>query len=387
MGLRKLTLNHLLASRLAEQAEGLPAGVKHPNQLLGALRRAAPYLGLTRLLPLMDTLFRWTQAQDWAPDAEPVVWPSNAELALALDCSERHVSRLIAAAIEARLIAARDGSDRKRRGWREQGRIVWAWGLNLRPMAARHAEFLAAAAAGEAARRQCQLARREARALGQSLAQLLELARDQAGALPRIEAALAEAAPLLSDLRAIEDATALARRVAALRALVAAARGALESGEMSGSPDLEVRPIIPTTHPPEPQVTPVAALPRPLTSTAGEKAEEEEGLLLSAPELARLAPRLSGCLAGGRPDWAAVSDAAARLAGQLGIPSGLYGQACRQLGRRPAAVAVAVISTKPEGHFRVSGPGGYLHGMLRRAARGELHLDRSIFGLRQRAGG
>jgi replication initiation protein RepC len=391
-GLRKLTLNHLAAARLAEQPRGLPDGLRHPNQLLGTLRRAAPYTGHARLLPLLEALFRWTQPQDWEPQSDPVVWPSNEVLALALDCSERHVSRLLAAAIEARLIAPRDGSDRKRRGWREHGRIVWAWGFSLRPMAARHAEFRAAAEAGEAARRDIQAARREARRLLQSLAQLQELA-----GTPLAAPAMEEALALGATLKRAETPEAIAGLLQRLRGIEAAARARLETAgpdaDMSGSPDSGVSALIPTSTPTEPEGSTVAPpLPGCAAAASGSSAaksdspgEEALELVLSAPELVRLAPRLAPWLGRERPDWGQVGEAACRLAEQLGIPPGLYGEACRRLGRRPAAVAVAVISTRPPGHFHTSGPGGYLRGMLLRAERGELRLDRSLHGLREGA--
>nr|WP_235913870.1 plasmid replication protein RepC [Pseudoroseomonas coralli] len=392
-GLRKLTANHLVAARLAEQALGLPPGVKHPNQLLAAMRRAAPYLGHRRLLPLMEALFRWTQPQDWAPGAEPLVWPSNEELATALDCSERHVSRLIAAAIEARLIAARDGTDRKRRGFRQEGRIVWAWGLSLRPMAARHAEFVRAAEEGERTRRRCRELRRQAGVARQFLAQLGALARERGLAASLVEERAAERQHRAHALRRVEDPAQLAVMVEALQAAAAELRERLEQAvkdaDMSGLADLGVRPLIPTNKPTEPEGSTVVAreaagLPPDPSPTPG-GIEAEGAMRVSPAELARLAPKLETCLAIGRPGWAEVADAASVLAQHLGIPRPLYGEACRVLGRPAAAIAIAIISTKPAGHFHSSGPGGYLRGMLRRAGQGELFLERSLHGLREAA--
>ncbi|WP_158600862.1 plasmid replication protein RepC [Teichococcus wenyumeiae] len=393
-GLRKLTTNHLVAARLAEQAAGLPPGVKHPNQLLAAMRRAAPYLGYTRLLPLMETLFRWTQPQDWAPGAEPIVWPSNEELALALDCSERHVSRLIATAIEARLIVAKDGTDRKRRGCRQDGRILWAWGFNLRPMAARHADFVQAAEAGERARRLCRDLRRQAGQARQFLAQLLGLAQERGLPTVALEEQVAAAQQIASALRRSEEPAKLEALVAALQALAAKAREALEeaveSANMSGSADHDVRPKLLTKTPTEPEGSTVAAqeevAPTPALPIQPEIRLAEDGFRISPAELVRLAPRLENCLGTRQPGWSDIADAASLLAQQLGISHGLYGEACQMLGRHPAAVAIAIISTKQAGHFHSTGPGGYLRGMLRRAGKGELFLDRSIHGLREAAG-
>lgn len=378
-GLRKLSINHLLAARLAEQARGLPAGVKHPNQLLAALRRAAPRLGYRRLLPLMETLFRWTQPQDWAPEAAPIVWPSNEALAAALDCSERHVSRLIAAAIEARLITAKDGADRKRRGARQDGRILWAWGLDLRPMAARHAEFLEAAAEAEEERRLCRELRRRGSRARQQLTQLLSLAQERGWPTMPLEQAREEADRLVVIQRRAEGLAQLSAVVEQLEAV--AAQGAktiertVETADMSGSADSQVRSIIPTNPESEPKGS---------TVEARREAPAEKELRISPAGLASLAPKLRDFLASAQPGWGEISDAAAALAEHLSIPQTLYGDACRRLGRPSAAAAIAIISCKSADHFHSAGPAGYLRGMLRRAERGELHLERSLHGLRSK---
>jgi replication initiation protein RepC len=383
-GLRKLTINHLIAAKLAEQAQGLPPGVKHPNQLLAAMRRSAPYLHHARLLPLMEELFRWTQPQDWAPDCEPVVWPSNDDLANALGCSERHISRLIAAAVEARVIVPRDGSDRKRRGFRKDGRIIWAWGLNLRPMAARYAEFRLAAEEGERARRECQVMRRQASALRQTVQQLMALAQHSGVSTEALNEGHSEALQLCAALRGATDPAALVPRLAALQNRIREAAAWLErlvkDADMSGSADSDGRLILPTNTITEPKGSTVAAQEKPLPSPAPPTAEDE--FSLSPGELIRLAPGLQSYLPTDRPSWSELSNAASALAQHLGISRSLYGEACQALGRMRAAVAIAVISTKAEGYFHSSGPGGYLRGMLRRANEGKLHLERSIFGLR-----
>lgn len=393
-GLRKLTTNHLIAARLAEQTHGLPTGVKHPNRLLAAMRRASPYLGYSRLLPLMEALFRWTQPQDWAPGDDPVVWPSNEELALVLDCSERHVSRLIAAAIEARLIVARDGSDRKRRGYRENGRIIWAWGLSLRPMAARYPDFLKAIEEGDAERTTCRLLRRKAAAARQAITQLIELARLQNYPTSILDALHDQACQMSGGLKRITEAHRLKHVTDALEAIREQAtewlEHAVENANMSGSGDSHVVPILLTIEDLEPKGSTVAAIREEADSPPLPQTPTPEPLPmplnLAPTELVRLAPRLERYLITDRPGWNDIADAAAVLSSHLGIPKALYGEACRTIGRYPTAIAIAIISTKRPDYFHTAGPGGYLRGMLRRAERNQLHLDRSIFGLRDATG-
>ena len=66
------------------------------------------------------------------------------------------------------------------------------------------------------------------------------------------------------------------------------------------------------------------------------------------------------------------------------VSKSLWGDACLAMGRELAAVALAVVSTKDEEHFRTS-PGGYFHGMVAKAKAGELHLERTIWALRRAA--
>lgn len=51
------------------------------------------------------------------------------------------------------------------------------------------------------------------------------------------------------------------------------------------------------------------------------------------------------------------------------------------MGREIAAIAVAIVSTKDPEHFTRTA-GHYFYGTVERAKRGELHLDRTVWGLR-----
>ncbi len=52
------------------------------------------------------------------------------------------------------------------------------------------------------------------------------------------------------------------------------------------------------------------------------------------------------------------------------------------MGREPAAIAIAIVSTKDSEHFRTT-PGGYFHGMVAKAKAGELNLDRTLWAMRR----
>jgi replication initiation protein RepC len=99
--------------------------------------------------------------------------------------------------------------------------------------------------------------------------------------------------------------------------------------------------------------------------------------------LIQLAPRLADHVAQEFPDWRDVVDGAGDgLRHELGVSQALWGEACIAVGREIAAVALAIVSTKPRAHF-TRGAGGYFAAMVKRAKTGELHLDRSLWKLRR----
>ena len=105
-------------------------------------------------------------------------------------------------------------------------------------------------------------------------------------------------------------------------------------------------------------------------------------LKLTVEELLHLVPRLSSHIVSNRPSWRDALDAAGGpLRTELGTSASLGAEACGLLWRDGALLEIAVVATKPEGHFTGSA-GGYFGGMVRRAAKGELFLEKSLWGLR-----
>ena len=113
------------------------------------------------------------------------------------------------------------------------------------------------------------------------------------------------------------------------------------------------------------------------------KVRTDSGSLLKITpvELIKLAPRLKTYLNHQVPSWPEIVDAADWLREELGISKFIWGDACLAMGREQAAIAVAIVSAKPAAHFHGS-PGGYFHGMVSKAKAGELHLARTIWGMR-----
>jgi len=98
--------------------------------------------------------------------------------------------------------------------------------------------------------------------------------------------------------------------------------------------------------------------------------------------LVDLAPRLAQYIPSGRTlTWPVVLNATEWLRGELGVSKTLWAEACQTMGRERAALALAIVSTKPLSHFSRSA-GGYFAGMVKKYQIGELRLERSLWALR-----
>jgi replication initiation protein RepC len=98
------------------------------------------------------------------------------------------------------------------------------------------------------------------------------------------------------------------------------------------------------------------------------------------------APPFRGFVPSSRPSQADIVEAAWHVRKHLGISSDAWGEACLSMGRWPAAVAVAAIAARHEAG-QVRSPGGLLRKMVELNDRGELRLDRTLYGLADRLEG
>jgi replication initiation protein RepC len=423
-GLRRITPPMLETMRAADAFVGLIN--RSPGQVLAAFKAAAPFLGLgPRVVHAVDWLFKFSRPIDWEPGSRPIVWPSAAEQQSVLELGPAQVKQVNRRLAELGLVLMRDSPNGKRFGRRISGRIVEAYGFDLSPLATRMAEFEAVAAEGRARKDRMQALRRRATTARNRLRQML--AASVAAVLPAsfdAEAWRLRAAGLGRGLGGISDEGVLAMAVAGLERVLAEAQVALQQcfapsaasfDPVETSPKgLENQPHITATNEPlNPTDTVIArgtsarepesaigsnarasrsqeareaarahdrAEP---TKRLGDITSDKTELRVAPAELMRLAPRLRRYLPHSPAAWHDIVDAADGLRGELGISRSLWGEACLALGRPQAAVAVAIIAEKGERHFRV-GPGAYFSGMLRRAKAGELHLGRSLWGLRNR---
>ncbi len=425
-GLRKLTPPMLGTLKAAERFGGIQEAT--PGQVLAAFKAAAPHLGYRPgIVHAVDWLFRFTQATDWQSGTRPVVWPSAAMQQAELSLGESQVKKLNRQLIELGLVAMKDSPNGKRYGRRgPKGRIIEAYGFDLSPLADRLAEFQAVAEEAREIRTRIQALRRRTTIARNGMRQIIETA-DEEG-LPGAEWKhwQEEASKLSRGIAGIRDVNEMEWAVVRLERFQADARQTLDAAlEERREAFMNPVNISPTGPLKEPHITSTNQLLNPKdtviahkkssfdqgrgqTGRVGATSSPKEGvgrsddkikqpvlreraertdnggvMKMTPDELVRLAPRLRPYLVKPAPNWPEIVEAADWLRHDLGVSKPLWGEACLTMGREQAAIALAIVSTKPPEHFR-SSPGGYFRGMVVKAKAGELHLSRTLWGIRER---
>jgi replication initiation protein RepC len=102
---------------------------------------------------------------------------------------------------------------------------------------------------------------------------------------------------------------------------------------------------------------------------------------IDAEFIMAIAPELCSGLRQHEGSWGEMVATAERLAGQSGISTRTFREACRVMGPHGAAASViATLQKYRQGE--VQRPGAYLQGMSSKALKGELNLGRTLHGLK-----
>ena len=423
-GLRSLTPQSMESRLAAAGFDGLPPGVSRKD-LMRAIKLGGPRCGLTAAqVKRLRYLVRHTSEIDWQDaGAMPVVWVSVAKMAHDFGVSRRRIAVVERELAEAGWLSHRDSGSRRRFGERDPvtGRIVNAFGVELGALGARYSELAAAAV-----RRDAEWAvKRDLRASSSSLR--CEIRRVHAALDGRVEPGDAPADPLPPDapLDDLEDENAalqalrdrLAGRLAALAPprLVTAdgprlvtAQGAKEGSPWGddGFPHIliQTESVTDVGNRPGGDVedeADVGAGPAAEDGAAGDdgpgRAEDRRpgdpgdcGVRWLTPDrvAGAASPRFRGLLEATGPDgpgWIDVLAVAETRRRELGIHDGAWRTAGRALGWIGAAVLVAVIDGRCEERASfVWSPPAFAVACAKRAAAGELHLHKSVWGLETR---
>jgi replication initiation protein RepC len=423
LGLRKLTPKMLGTIAVSERHK-IESEMQY-GKVLAAFKAAAPFMGLRpRVVHAIDWLFRWTEPQDWQPSARPIVWPSAALQQQELGLGPSQVKNLNRYLVEVGLVAMKDSPNGKRYGSRDKGRIVEAYGFDLSPLASRFAEFQAIAEAGRKERALLQALKRRATIARNGIRQLVETALEQGHMGEGWDNHRTAASLASRGIAGIGDPMETEMAVVRLERIQAEMRMELEKAldcRRQEAPLAVPNPVNLNPRGPEnwPHITPTNQLLNPKDSViaSGEgnsasivsnspdkgpdrvnglerpqadaprhefraaRSDSGSHLKITPAQLLGLAPRLKTYLSNTSPRWPEIVDAADWLREELGISKFIWGDACSTMGREQASVAVAIVSARPASYFRGS-PGAYFHGMVTRAKSGDLHLTRTLWGMR-----
>lgn len=420
-GRRKMTAR-ILSARAAYGGSYDPTT---PGKVLSAFKRASNALGIPRrLVDLVDYLVGRTFAADWSGEAV-MAWPSNATLGDALDLGRTQIKTLIRVGQELGLFEMRDAPNGQRYGHRDRqgGRVTSAYGFDLTPLAVRRTEFEQIAAAHAEQRREAGRLRAEIIAVRNRVLSLAELGQES-GAAGDWESVREDAYRLAAQRSGSYEPRHLSEILAALFELHEAAIEVLTPAEpvdsFTGTADQttvhpvntdpkgsEKRPAITPTNPPsiakanteadgpsrpgvirrgaatthnEQHRSPIEAAPVKTDKREGRRESALRGFVVTTDFILRIAPAFQSWTTSPQPSWRDLLEASWMVRSELGISQHAWAQACVTLGQTEAVTMLAAISAR-HAAGDVKSPGGLMRRMVELHERGELRLDRTLFGL------
>tara|TARA_R110001592_G_scaffold31482_1_gene110959 strand:+ start:34102 stop:35505 length:1404 start_codon:yes stop_codon:yes gene_type:complete len=128
--------SHRKSYEQVEDFTGLEDNVNRYDLLL-LVKRIGKQAGFTpRMISLLDYYMAFTRDCDWEQGSSPIIYQSLSKTALDLGVSERQVQRLEQSLFEAGALTWHDSGNHRRYGKRdESGRIMYAYGVDLTPLA------------------------------------------------------------------------------------------------------------------------------------------------------------------------------------------------------------------------------------------------------------
>ena len=409
---RKQTPQRTEFRRMARFAE---MGTVTRGQLIG-LAQSLPCLGLINGTEahLLVTLINTAPAESYDKGGRPIVFKSNAALAFEIGRSEGRVSRMLSQLFDAGLITMQDSGNYKRYPVRSgDGSIAEACGIDLRVLIARFPEL-------DGMVRQTKA---EKKALNANLRRYRGAVRNLRNALATMEDIPARLRSIIEKrFERVLDAVGIASKASS--AVLRRATGLIEwivervmqlphreqpsdRNEDSTCPYAEndmhkqiTNPYSLESSSDEMRSASAEQLNFLMTGFAGKRAFEKSlgrnsgknnrphhppQALVALQDVLRAIPALTTYGMSLPRNWAELARLAPQVCRLAGISEDARRRAVDQMGEQAAAIAIAITLQKFD-ERQVMSPGGYLRAMTERAAAGELHLARSVFGLAARHG-
>ncbi|MGV0879058.1 plasmid replication protein RepC [Martelella sp. FLE1502] len=406
-GWRKQTPERAYFSDLAAKA---PIGSHGRAEIRKLLNRIRPVLrtNTTQML-LLNILFDATYDQDWQKGSQPIVWLSNEALARQLNISVNATRAALRSLTDMGIISHHDSANCRRSGQRDRsGRIVHAHGISLALLDARFDELTAKADRYDRDNQRRRILRNDITSLRRDIMAALEMSKETLPAR-RWHSFAKRLGHLRAFLGKIGRASVehlermhrdFERLWKALNALVM--RDLDKKTDTKASSDGHL--LKPTTHPGtvscneersyadaqhssfqadsaygaekmalENEPRQVEGHEQPEESVKSGRRIDLRTVLTACPIISELSPVPPR-------SWRELDAYAAELRPMLGVSAHAWAEMRQVAGQGLASLALAITAQK-QADGEVSSPGGYLRGMARKAAEGELHLEKSLHGL------
>ncbi|BCH62648.1 replication initiation protein (plasmid) [Agrobacterium vitis] len=407
---RRMTKERAEFRRLAQSTE---VGTVTRGQL-AVLSQSLPCTGLITSTEshLLTVIINTARGDAFDKGGRPIVFKSNNQLGFEINRSPGRVSRILSRLFDAGLVTMQDSANFKRYPIRDgEGEISDACGIDLRLLIARYREL-------DALVRQKREEKRASDAAARRFRDALRSARYAlVNAADLTKTALASLASRIDRVAAFVGIAGRApafvlRRAASLlewlvgRSLKASRRPQSVSdydNMTCTNVENDMHKQITNPHPfdlsKEERRPAHAGQHNSVKAGYASKRAFEESLtrgsdpdnrqsrpqqgIVALDDVWRAAPSLKDYFTTAPRSWSDLARIAPQICRLAGISEDARLRAVDQMGQQVAAIAVAVTFEK---HSRqeVSSPGGYLRAMTDRAASGDLHLSRSVFGLAAR---
>lgn len=412
-GLRRITPDMRRSDQIADAFDGLPEGVSR-WRLAAAIRGAARKLGLNpSMLALVEHYIDVTYDVDWMEGSEPIITRPLVEIAEHMAKSERQIRNIEQMLAARGLLIWRDSGNHHRKGRRDRdtGRLRYAYGPSLAPLATRATEIieLSSEARRELAEiRQLRIAisalRRRfraeeidancddaCRARALKTFQSLPVRNPVKTSIDDLRSQIDRLKEILSDLQnpGVSDQEYL---VDEPKTSGKAEKTSLHITDTTKENSINgsCRPIATRPHMPRKtrsnhrlgtpmtiQHTAVlAGLDRITLNMAIKSAGQRIGFYIEANK--------------GNFGWRELVNSAIAILPEIRLDHSIWRHACAVLGRNGAAIAVLLIErgierTFDSRHSPITNPPAYLSAMLNRARSGKLDLHRSMMALMKAA--
>ena len=387
-GRRPMTL--ALVRRRTATADIKPGKTADKWKIFRDASAAMEMLGIqSNSLAVLDALLSFYPDNELRQDAQLIVFPSNAQLALrAHGLAGATLRRHIAMLVESGLIFRKDSANGKRYARKNgAGQVESAFGFDLSPLLARSEELAMMAQQVMANRATFRKLKESLTICRRDVRKLITAAMEEGaegdwqaaedvyvalvGRIPRV--------PTLADITAILEEMQMLHQETVSRLEIQANSGNSSTNRAHSERHIQNSNTEPFNELEPRSETEQGAKPSEMALTKSEpmKAFPLSVVLKACPTISDYGP------GGAIGNWRDLMSAAVVVRSVLGVSPSAYQDACETMGQEHAAAAIACILERA--NF-INSAGGYLRDLTRRTERGEFSLGPMIMALLKASG-